>query len=51
MNAPVTIQGEELKIHDAKAPGDNDGFGNGERGAAKRVIIPRTIPSPTHVFT
>lgn len=51
MNVPITIQGENLEMSDAKAPGDNDGFGSGERGAAKRTIIPRAIPSPTHVFT
>ena len=53
MNEPaVTIKEEELKMADAKAPpGDNDGFGSGEQGTQKRVIIPRIIPSPTHVFT
>ncbi len=46
-----TLKEEQPNLFSDKVPADNDGFGNNEKGAQKRAIIPRTIPSPVRVFT
>lgn len=40
---------EKLELLDQKTP--NNGFGNTKSGEAKRVIVPRVIPSPVKAFT
>jgi hypothetical protein len=42
-------QTEQLELFDQKNP--NNGFGNTKSGQAKKVIIPRVIPSPVKAFT